>query len=61
VASASGRVAEWPSGRVAESPALRQRWTGGYVLLTESVSDFARLVAVRFEAGAHHSGVLIAL
>lgn len=34
---------------------------GGYVLLTENVSDFARLVAERYVAGAHHSGVLIAL
>jgi Domain of unknown function (DUF5615) len=32
-----------------------------YVLLTENVSDFARPVAERFDAGAHHSGVLIAL
>lgn len=34
---------------------------GGFVLLTENVSDFARLVADRLAAGAHHPGVLIAL
>jgi hypothetical protein len=34
---------------------------GEYVLLTENVSDFARLVAERLAAGAHHPGVLIAL
>ena len=35
--------------------------TGGYVLLTENVSDFARLAAEYLTAGGHHAGVLIAL
>lgn len=33
----------------------------GYVLLTENVSDFARIAAERHTAGGHHPGVLIAL
>ena len=33
----------------------------GYALLTENVSDFARLAAERLTAGGHHRGVLIAL
>lgn len=33
----------------------------GYVLLTENVSDFGRIVAERLTAGGHHPGVLIAL
>jgi predicted nuclease of predicted toxin-antitoxin system len=33
----------------------------GYVLLTENVSDFARIAAERLTAGGHHPGVLIAL
>ena len=33
----------------------------GYVLLTENVSDFARLCSEHVAAGRHHSGVLIAL
>src|SRR5271169_6075413 len=33
----------------------------GYVLLTENVSDFARLAAEHLAAGRHHPGVLIAL
>jgi len=33
----------------------------GYVLLTENVSDFARIAAERLTAGGHHRGVLIAL
>ena len=33
----------------------------GYVLLSENVSDFARIAAERLTAGGHHSGVLIAL
>jgi Domain of unknown function (DUF5615) len=33
----------------------------GYVLLTENVSDFARIAADRLSAGGHHRGVLIAL
>jgi predicted nuclease of predicted toxin-antitoxin system len=33
----------------------------GYVLLTENVSDFARIGAERLTAGEHHRGVLIAL
>jgi Domain of unknown function (DUF5615) len=33
----------------------------GYVLLTENVSDFARIAAERLIAGGHHRGVLIAL
>jgi hypothetical protein len=32
----------------------------GYVLLTENVSDFARIAAERLTAGGHHRGVLIA-
>ena len=35
--------------------------TDGYVLLTENVSDFARIAAERITAGRHHAGVLIAL
>lgn len=34
---------------------------GGYVLLTENVSDFARFCSEHVAAGRHHSGVLIAL
>lgn len=34
---------------------------GGYALLTENVSDFARLCDERVAAGGHHFGVLIAL
>jgi predicted nuclease of predicted toxin-antitoxin system len=33
----------------------------GYVLVTENVSDFARIAAERLTAGAHHRGVVIAL
>lgn len=33
----------------------------GYVLLTENVSDFARLCGEHIAAGRHHCGVLIAL
>jgi hypothetical protein len=33
----------------------------GDVLLTENVSDFARIAAERLTAGRHHAGVLIAL
>ena len=33
----------------------------GYVLLTENVSDFARLAAEHLTAGGHHPGVLVAL
>jgi predicted nuclease of predicted toxin-antitoxin system len=33
----------------------------GYVLLSENVSDFARIAADRLTAGEHHAGVLIAL
>jgi hypothetical protein len=33
----------------------------GYVVLTENVSDFARLAAERLTAGGHHAGLLIAL
>jgi len=34
---------------------------GGYALLTENVSDFARLCGEHVAAGKHHPGVLIAL
>jgi hypothetical protein len=34
---------------------------GGYALLTENVSDFARLCGEHVLAGGHHFGVLIAL
>ncbi|HEY2639627.1 MAG TPA: DUF5615 family PIN-like protein [Streptosporangiaceae bacterium] len=34
---------------------------GGYALLTENVSDFARLCGEHVAAGWHHFGVLIAL
>jgi hypothetical protein len=34
---------------------------GGYVLLTENVSDFAQLCGEHVTAGRHHFGVLIAL
>jgi hypothetical protein len=34
---------------------------GGYVLLTENVSDFVRLCGEQVAAGRHHFGVLIAL
>ncbi|MGH9303183.1 MAG: DUF5615 family PIN-like protein [Acidimicrobiales bacterium] len=33
----------------------------GYVLLTENVSDFARIAVGRLTAGGHHPGVVIAL
>ena len=33
----------------------------GYALLTENVSDFARIAAERLTAGGHHRDVLIAL
>jgi len=34
---------------------------GGFALLTENVSDFARLCGEHVVAGGHHSGLLIAL
>ena len=34
---------------------------GGYALLTENVSDFARLGGEHVAAGRHHCGLLIAL
>lgn len=34
---------------------------GGYALLTENVSDFARICSEHVAAGRHHHGVLIAL
>jgi hypothetical protein len=34
---------------------------GGFVLLSENVSDFVRLCGEHVSAGQHHSGVLIAL
>jgi hypothetical protein len=34
---------------------------GGCVLLTENVSDFARIAAEHVTAGGHHPGVLVAL
>jgi Domain of unknown function (DUF5615) len=34
---------------------------GGYALLTENVSDLARLSGEHLAAGRHHSGVLVAL
>jgi Domain of unknown function (DUF5615) len=34
---------------------------GGYALLTENVSDFARLCGDHVATGGHHGGVLIAL
>jgi predicted nuclease of predicted toxin-antitoxin system len=34
---------------------------GGYALLTENVSDFARICSEHVVAGRHHHGVLIAL
>jgi Domain of unknown function (DUF5615) len=34
---------------------------GGYVLLTENVSDFAQLCSEHVGAGRHHFGVLVAL
>ena len=34
---------------------------GGYAVLTENVSDFARLCGEHVAAGGHHFGVLIAL
>jgi hypothetical protein len=34
---------------------------GGFVILTENVSDFARLCGEHVAAGGHHAGVLIAL
>jgi Domain of unknown function (DUF5615) len=34
---------------------------GGFALLTENVSDFARLSSEHVAAGRHHFGVLIAL
>lgn len=33
----------------------------GYALVTENVSDFARIAADRLTAGGHHHGVVIAL
>lgn len=33
----------------------------GYVVLTENVSDFARISAQHLLAGGHHPGVLVAL
>jgi hypothetical protein len=34
---------------------------GGYAVLTENVSDFARISGEQVAAGRHHCGVLIAL
>lgn len=35
--------------------------TGGWVLLTENVADFARIAAEHLAGGSHHRGVLLAL
>jgi Domain of unknown function (DUF5615) len=49
-----------PAGR-SDIDVLAAAATDGYVLLTENVSDFGRIVAEHLTAGGHHSGVLIAL
>jgi len=45
----------------ADSDLLEFAVRDAYVLLTENVSDFARLAGQRLIAGGHHPGVLIAL
>ena len=44
-----------------DSDILAAAAAGGYVVLTENVSDFARLAGEWLTSGAHHPGVLIAL
>lgn len=46
---------------LSDSDLLDAAVDGAYVLLTENVADFARLVSERLAAGANHPGVLIAL
>lgn len=45
----------------ADSDLLDSAAREGHVLLTENVSDFARLSGELLTAGGHHSGILIAL
>ena len=40
---------------------LSTAFSEGYVVLTENVSDFARLAGERLTSGGHHPGVLTAL
>jgi uncharacterized protein DUF5615 len=54
-------VAEFGMAGRPDADVLAAAADGGYVLLTENVSDFARLGAEHVAAGRHHFGVLIAL
>jgi predicted nuclease of predicted toxin-antitoxin system len=54
-------VAERGLAGTSDPGVLEAAATDGYVVLTENVSDFARIAAERLTAGGHHAGVLIAL
>jgi Domain of unknown function (DUF5615) len=53
-------VAEGLAGRP-DTEVFAAAAAGGYVVVTENVSDFVRIAAEHTNAGEHHSGVLIAL
>jgi hypothetical protein len=54
-------VAEWGLAGRSDPDILSAAAADGYVLLTENVSDFARIAAEHLTAGGHHPGVLISL
>jgi hypothetical protein len=54
-------VAELRMAGRSDGPVFAAATDGGYALLTENVSDFARLCSEQVAAGLHHFGVLIAL
>jgi predicted nuclease of predicted toxin-antitoxin system len=54
-------VAERGLGGRSDPDVLTAAAADGYVVLTENVSDFARIAAERLTAGGHHPGVVIAL
>lgn len=54
-------VAERGLAGRSDSDVIEAAAADGCVVLTENVSDFARIAAERVTAGGHHAGVLIAL
>lgn len=54
-------VAEWGLAGRSDTEVLDAAVADNRVLLTENVSDFARIAAELTTAGRHHPGVLIAL
>jgi hypothetical protein len=54
-------VAERGIAGASDADVLAAAEADSYVLLTENVSDFARIAAERITGGGHHPGVLIAL